>query len=133
MSRDCKLIFIGDSKKRSYLGSGIDDKKDYQINCQVNDEIMVTEEKKIEMLRDHGNWFKEPGEQNKPDQLREKPTFPTDNSGASWESPSKPPETEPEIEPDLESKTNAELRELAGTDDKRLSKKKLIKLIESKK
>lgn len=60
MSREHKLIFVGDSKKRHYVGGGIDDKKDYSINCQVNDTIYVTEEKKAELLKDHGHWFKDP-------------------------------------------------------------------------
>lgn len=125
MSRDHKLIFKGTDKQRNYVGGGKDGDTDYIIDCKQGDTVFVTEDKKMELLKDHPTWFVE----------------------ADLEKP-KPPEPEAIIEPDpidielvpdlpisdvdLDLKTNAELRDIAGTDDRRLSKKKLIKLIESK-
>ncbi|HEA19654.1 hypothetical protein LCGC14_2085640 [marine sediment metagenome] len=61
MSRDHKLIFVGTATQREFRGGGIDDGKDYPIDCKQNDEIFVTEGKKYELLKDHPEWFVEPG------------------------------------------------------------------------
>jgi hypothetical protein len=120
MSRNARVKFIGDSKKHQYTGGGIDDGKDYPIECQQGDIVFVTDEKKAELLKDHGNWFIDPDKVSEPPKVVESPPEPVVVN------------TEPVIEPDYDSMTNSELRKLAGTDNKRLSKRKLIEMIQSK-
>lgn len=115
MSRDHKLIFKGTDKQRNYVGGGKDGDTDYIIDCKQGDTICITEDKKAELLKDHPTWFVIHLDLPKTD-----PSL----------SPQLPDKTDQS--PKYESMTNAELRDIAGTDDRRLSKKKLIKLIESK-
>lgn len=128
MSREHKLIFQGTSKQTNYVGGGKDGKEDYIIDCTQGDTIFVTEEKKTELLKDHPEWFVDPDMAEPP---RAEPKVDQPPVGID-----QAPELEKAIIEsetfDYESMTNAELREIAGTDDKRLSKRKLIKLIKSK-
>lgn len=135
MSRKHKLIFKGTSKQLNYVGGGRDGKEDYIIDCKQGDTIYVTEEMKAGLLKDHPEWFVDIRDDapEKPQQLRQKPILPANESGADWEEPTDKVTPIDYSLKELEAKTNAELREIAGTDDKRLSKRKLIKLIKPKK
>ena len=134
MSRSEKLIFKGTPKQQQYVSCDKDGNDEYTISCRQGDEIWVTPAKRADLLRDHGEWFSdaEPRTQQAPAPEVVKEPEPKPVEPEKVPEPEKP-KPEPKPDPDFESMTNAELRKLAKTDNKRLSKKKLIEMITNKK